>query len=103
MEILPVTNKDLSLELLEIKLGITAIAEKQHDDSNRTTEIYDRVFKNGLVTEVEKTKIKIANIEGWKKNVNKVVITVISGVILTGISLLIYGTVSGVSLLKFFK
>lgn len=97
------TNKDISLELLEIKLGINAIAERQHEDSLRTDEIYDRVFKNGLITEVEKTKIQIANIEGWKKNINKIVITVISGVILTGISLLIYGNFSGVSLLKFFK
>jgi len=97
------TNKDISLELLEIKCGINSIAEKQHEDSLRTTEIYDRVFKNGLVTDIEKTKVKLANIEGWKKNINRVVITVISGVILTGISLLIYGNLSGVSFLKLFK
>lgn len=85
------TNKDIALELLEIKFGINSIAERQHEDSLRTDEIYDRVFKNGLVTDIEKTKVKLANIEGWKKNINKVIIAVITAFIIGATGIVFFG------------
>ena len=85
-------NEDIALELLEIKMGISAIADKQHDDSVRTAEVYDRVFKNGLTTDIAKTKIKIENIEGWKKNINRIAISIISSMIIAGLYLLFFGT-----------
>lgn len=85
------TNKDLSLELLEIKMGVNTIAEKQHEDSLKTDEVYSRMFKNGLITDIEKTKVKLANIEGWKKNVNKVIIAVITAFIIGATSIVFFG------------
>ena len=85
------TNKDIALELQEIKFGINSIAEEQHKDSLRTDEIYNRVFKNGLVTDIEKTKVKLANIEGWKKNINKVIIMVITAFIIGATSIVFFG------------
>jgi len=98
-----VKNEELALELQEIKFGINAIAEKQVEDSKRTDEVYERVFKNGMVSDIAKTKIQIANIEGWKKNINKVFISVITAMILAGIGLVFFGNAKSLSLLKFFN
>ncbi len=101
------TNKDIALELLEIKIGISTIAEKQHEDSLRTDEIYDRVFKNGLITDVEKTKIQLEHIEIWKKNIkkntNRIVVSTITAIIVGGLSLLFLGNANGINFSKFFE
>ena len=96
-------NEELALELQEIKFGISAIAEKQVEDSIRTDEVYARVFKNGIVSDIEKTKIQVANIEGWKKNINKVFISVITAMILAGIGLVFFGNAKVLSFTKFFN
>ena len=103
MEIPPVKNEELALELQEIKFLIHAVAEKQVEDSIRTDEVYDRVFKNGMVSDIEKTKIQVANIEGWKKSVNKVVLSVLTAIILAGIGLVFFGNTKGLSFTKFFN
>ena len=96
-------NEELALELLEIKFGINAIAEEQAKDSKRTDEVYDRVFKNGIVSDIEKTKIQVANIEGWKNNINKVFIGVVTAVILATLGLVFFGSAKGLSFTKFFN
>ena len=68
-------------------MGINSIAEKQQEDSQTIDEVHSRLFGNGLVTDFEKTKIKIENIENWKKNISKVLITIVTALIITGLSI----------------
>ena len=96
-------NEELALELQEIKFGINAIAEEQAKDSKRTDEVYDRVFKNGMVSDIEKTKIQVANIEGWKKSVNKVVFSVLTAIILATLGLVFFGNAKVFSFAKIFN
>ena len=83
-------NEDISLELLEIKMAIHAVAEKQNEDSKRTDEVYDRVFKNGLLSDIVKTSVQLENILSWKKNINKIAVIVCAGLIMSALSILLF-------------